>query len=79
MPFFAISVEEAGFIDFEYISRRRHTFTEIEKKLRENSYDNIRQVCEDLKHLVQNISDYLLLSDPLQEQCTRAIRMLHEF
>lgn len=80
MPLFTINVEESGFIDYDYITRRRHTFTDIQKKLlKENNYDNIKQVCEDLKHLVHNISDYLLLNDPLQEICSRAIRMIHEF
>lgn len=79
MPFFAINVDESGFLDYEYITRRRHTFGEIEKRLKDNNYDNIKLVCEDLKHLVYNISDYLLLNDPLQELCSRAIRMLHDF
>ena len=45
MPFFTINVDESGFIDYEYITRRRHSFNDIEKRLKENSYDNIKQVC----------------------------------
>ena len=79
MPFFTMNINETGFFDFEYITRKRLSFPEIEKSLKENRYETIQQVCEDLKHLISNISDYLLSTDPLQELCTRAFRMINEF
>ena len=45
MPFFTINVEESGFIDYEFVTRRRHNLSDIERRLKENSYDNIKQVC----------------------------------
>lgn len=33
-------------------------------------------MCEDIKHIYNSISDYLLLDDPLQSQIERLIRAL---
>lgn len=39
----------------------------------------MREVCEDIKQLYQNISDYLLLHDPLQEECARQVKAIGDF
>lgn len=38
VPFFIINSNETGFFDFEYITRKRISFAEIEKNLKDNRY-----------------------------------------
>lgn len=79
MPFVHIAHTECGFYDFDYITKRRFTISDIEKNLKDNKYETVSEVCRDLKHLYLNVCDYLLLSDPLQETMERLIRGIIDF
>ena len=57
---------ETGCFDFEFITRRRLSFSEIEKKLKENKYEQIQNFCDDVREFFLAFSDYLLSDDPLQ-------------
>lgn len=45
MPFITINYSECGFYDFEYVTKRGQTINDIEKNLKENKYETVREVC----------------------------------
>jgi len=58
-----------GVFDFYYVNCDPPTLESIEKKLKEQKYQLVSQVFEDLKLIFQSVSDYAFTDDPIQTDC----------
>ena len=70
---------QAGFLDFEQITRKKITIQDIEKNLKDNKYDSVRDFCNDIKLILEGFSDYLLSDDPLQSTINRVSARISGF
>lgn len=77
--FININPNECGFFDYDYITKKRKSIGDIDKDLKENKYQYVKEVCNDIKILYENVKQYLLLQDPLQEELDKYISFLYDF
>ena len=73
-------VPQMGVGDFPLLNQSGMTLALIEKRLnREKQYGDLSSFVRDMNAMVEGVQDYLLLSDPYQEQCEQIKRYVREF
>jgi hypothetical protein len=69
-PFLSLDeVTKYGIYDFCYINKNPSTFGKIEKKIKDQKYDEINEFVDDMRNVFISVSDFIFSDDPLQLIC----------